>query len=113
LRNLLDMLHFAGSTEYSPLISESVTVNTTFSSHSCGASTGSVSRCAASRCRPSRRLRATKEQPGPITPTPLNFLSRCRRFNLPVHPQKPDCPPPHWASFVRVVPTHLFAFAEA
>src|SRR5438105_14473848 len=58
-----------------PLISESVTVNTTFSSHSCRASTGSVSRCAASRCRPSRRLRATKEQPGRITPSPLNFLT--------------------------------------
>jgi len=40
-----------------PLISESVTVNTRFRPEA--RNTGIVSRCEASRCRPSRRLRAT------------------------------------------------------
>src|SRR6266699_1503858 len=70
-----EYIRLARGSGFVPLISESVTVNTTFSSPSCRASTGSVTRCGASRCRPSRRLRATKEQPGPITPTPLNFLT--------------------------------------
>src|SRR5882672_11393387 len=44
-----------------PLISESVTVNTRFQLQV--PDSAIVSRCEASRCRPSRRLRATKSKP--------------------------------------------------
>ena len=123
-----------------PLISESVTVNTSFRSKV--PDTGIVSRCEASRCRPSRRLRATKSKRRhfysftPVhvaAPAPLfhTLPSRSRpglldrpaaRQSFPslislisrLHAPKRDSQRRDiLTAFLRVVPTHLFAFLEA
>src|SRR6266536_6668550 len=66
-----------------PLISESVTVNTRFRLEV--RDTGIVSRCAASRCRPSRRLRANKSKRRHVhNSTPVHVSGPTLPFHTPI-----------------------------